>query len=143
MVPTPWHSRHGSEKLNEPWLLVVSPTPWQTGQVRGTDPGFAPLPWQVSQTPGARRVSGSVAPLTASRKSRSTSASTSRPRAGPRRAVVVPPRPEKIELNRSEKPAPPKRRSLPPAVADPPPNKPGNSKEGPPPPAPRRNPPDP
>src|SRR2546430_10624580 len=23
IVPTPWHSRHGSEKLNEPWLLVV------------------------------------------------------------------------------------------------------------------------
>jgi hypothetical protein len=90
-------------------LLVVNPAPWQTGQVRGTEPGLAPLPWQVSQTPGARRVNGSVAPLTASRKSSSTSASTSRPRLGPRLGMVRPP--EKIELNRSEKPAPANRRS--------------------------------
>src|SRR5256886_15674402 len=83
IVPTPWHSRHGSEKLNEPWLLVVSPTPWQTGQVRGTEPGLAPLPWQGSQTPGARRVNGSVAPLTASPESSSPPAPTSPAPPGP------------------------------------------------------------
>src|SRR2546430_8706363 len=80
IVPTPWHSRHGSEKLNDPWLLVVSPTPWQTGQVRGTEPGLAPLPWQVSQTPRARRVNGSGAAVTPARKSRTDSGSTFRPR---------------------------------------------------------------
>src|SRR6266571_3656215 len=143
IVPTPWHSRQGSEKLNEPWLIVVNPTPWQTGQVRGTDPGLAPLPWQVSQTPGARRVSGSVAPLTASRKSSSTSASTSRPRLGPRRVAVRPP-PEKIELNRSEKPAPPNRRSPAPGPAFESPNRSDRSNAVPPPPrGPRRNAPDP
>ena len=36
------------------------------GQVRGWVPGLAPVPWQVSQTPGARSVSGRVAPRTAS-----------------------------------------------------------------------------
>ncbi len=90
-VPTPWHSRHGSEKLNEPWLRVTSPEPWHCGQVRGWVPGLAPLPWQVSQTPGARSVSGSVTPATASPKSSATSASTSRPRAGPRGCAGAPP----------------------------------------------------
>src|SRR5690606_11458716 len=108
IVPTPWHSRHGSEKLNDPWLRVTSPVPPQTGHVRGLVPGLAPLPRQVSHTPGARRVSGRVAPCTASAKSMVTSASTSRPRAAPVR--WVPPR-EKIELNRSEKLVPLNRRS--------------------------------
>src|SRR2546430_3985302 len=121
IVPTPWHSRQGSEKLNAPWLVETRPAPWQTGQVRGTDPGLAPLPWQGSHTPGARRVSGRVAPLDASRKSSRTSASTSRPRVGPRRPVVRPP-PEKIELNRSEKPAPPNRRAPAAAAAGRPPH---------------------
>ena len=43
------------------------PDPWQTGQVRGWVPGFAPSPLQVSQTPGARRREGrrddSIKPL--------------------------------------------------------------------------------
>ena len=67
-VPTPWHSRHGSEKLNEPWLRVTSPAALALRAGRGSVPGLAPLPWQVSHTPGARSVSGSVAPRTASPK---------------------------------------------------------------------------
>src|SRR5687768_9601944 len=122
IVPTPWHSRHGSVKLNEPWLLLTTPCPRQLGQWRGVEPGAAPLPWHVSQVPGVRRVIGSVAPCTASVKLSTTSVSTSRPR--PRRPAGCPagppPPPEKIELNRSEKPAPPKRRSPPgPAPAPP------------------------
>jgi hypothetical protein len=27
MLPEPWHSRHGSEKLNEPWFREISPEP--------------------------------------------------------------------------------------------------------------------
>src|SRR6185437_8936436 len=111
IVPTPWQSRQGSEKLNEPWLELTRPTPRQVGQVRGSEPGAAPLPWQVSQVPGVCRVSDRVTPCTASTKSRLISVSTSRPR--PARRVEPPPPPEKIELNRSEKPAPPKRRSAP------------------------------
>src|SRR6185437_16091572 len=111
IVPTPWQSRQGSEKLNEPWLELTRPTPWQVGQVRGCEPGAAPLPWQVSQVPGVCRVRDRVTPFTASTKSRLISVSTSRPR--PARRVAPPPPPEKMELNRSEKPAPPKRRSPP------------------------------
>jgi hypothetical protein len=44
IVPAPWHSRHGSEKLNDPWLREINPLPAHCGQVRGTVPGFAPLP---------------------------------------------------------------------------------------------------
>src|SRR5690348_10947476 len=118
IVPAPWHSRHGSEKLNEPWLREIRPLPWHCGQVRGVVPGLAPLPWQVSHSPADRSVSGSVVPRTAWGKSRVTSVSTSRPRRGPRRAAPPPgPPPEKIELKMSEKPAPPKRRSPAPPCA--------------------------
>src|SRR4051812_9842129 len=112
MVPTPWHSRQGSEKLNAPWLLVTRPEPWQAGQGLGWLPLAAPLPPQVSHTPGVRSVRGSVVPCTASANGSVTSASTSRPRDGRRPG----PLPENSELNRSEKPAPPKPRPPAPAV---------------------------
>src|SRR5215472_5829114 len=99
MVPTPWHSRQGSVKLNEPWLLLTTPMPRHLGQVRGDVPGAAPLPLQVSQVPGVRRVIGSVAPCTASTKLSTTSVSTSRPRLRRPVAGLAPPPPEKIELN--------------------------------------------
>ena len=89
IVPTPWHSRHGSEKLNEPWLRVTSPTPRHCGQVRGSVPGLAPVPWQVSQTPGARSVSGSVAPAHRVARSRASPRPRRRGRA-PARARPAP-----------------------------------------------------
>src|SRR3954470_11315605 len=104
MLPEPEHSRHGSEKLKEPWLREISPEPWHCGQVRGVVPGLAPLPWQTSHAPGERSVSGSAGPRPACPKSSVTSVSTSRPRCGPRRVGPVGPPPEKIELKMSEKP---------------------------------------
>src|SRR4029434_9831795 len=65
MLPAPWHSRQGSEKLNDPWLREIRPERWHCAQGGGEVPGLAPLPWQVSHSPAERRVSGSVVPRTA------------------------------------------------------------------------------
>src|SRR6478672_13866145 len=81
--PVPRQLRHGSEKANAPWLRLVTPAPWQTGQVCGLVPGLAPLPWQVGQVPGLCMRSGTVTPRTASSNERVASVSTSWPRAGP------------------------------------------------------------
>src|SRR3982751_5681267 len=121
-VPTPWHSRHGSENWNAPWFVVTSPMPLHFGQGRGSVPGLAPEPWQVSHRPGARSVSGRVAPRTASSKPSDSSASTSRPRTGPLRTRLAPPPPVNSEPNRSVNP-PPNRRSPVLVVGAPPPNR--------------------
>ena len=75
--PVPRQLRHGSEKANAPWLRLVTPAPWQTGQVCGLVPGLAPLPWQVGQVPGLCMRSGTVTPSTASSKESVASVSTS------------------------------------------------------------------
>src|SRR3954469_15311453 len=81
--PVPRQLRHGSEKANAPRLRLVTPAPWQTGQVCGTVPGLAPLPLQVGHVPGLCIRSGTVTPSTASSHERVASVSTSCPRAGP------------------------------------------------------------
>src|SRR3712207_8830156 len=81
--PVPRQLRHGSEKANAPWLRLVTPAPWHTGQVCGEVPGRAPLPWQVGHVPGLCMRSGTVTPRTASSNERVASVSTSWPRAGP------------------------------------------------------------
>src|SRR3954451_5422205 len=86
--PVPRQLRHGSENANAPWLRLVTPAPWHTGQVCGDVPGFAPVPAQVGQVPGLCMRSGTVTPSTASSKESVASVSTSWPRAGP-----APPRP--------------------------------------------------
>jgi hypothetical protein len=75
--PVPRQLRHGSEKANAPWLRLVTPAPWHTGQVCGVVPGRAPLPLQVGQVPGLCMRSGTVTPRTASSKERVASVSTS------------------------------------------------------------------
>jgi hypothetical protein len=75
--PVPRQLRQGSEKANEPWLRLVSPAPWHTGQVCGEVPGRAPLPAQVVHVPGLCMRSGTVTPRTASSKESVASVSTS------------------------------------------------------------------
>ena len=75
--PVPRQLRQGSENANAPWLRLVTPAPWHTGQVCGLVPGLAPLPAQVGQLPGLCMRSGTVTPRTASSKERVASVSTS------------------------------------------------------------------
>ena len=75
--PVPRQLRHGSENANAPWLRLVTPAPWQTGQVCGLVPGLAPLPEQVGHVPGLCMRSGTVTPSTASSKESVASVSTS------------------------------------------------------------------
>src|SRR5215213_11034736 len=117
--PVPRQLRHGSENANAPWLRLVTPAPWHTGQVCGDVPGFAPLPLQVGHVPGLCMRSGTVTPRAASSKERVASVSTSCPRAGPdaawlrARAVLGPAPPPNRPPSRS--PSPPRPALVPPA----------------------------
>src|SRR3954449_8563584 len=127
-VPVPRQFRHGSENANAPWLRLVTPAPWHTGQVCGEVPGLAPVPWQVGQEPGLCMRSGTVTPRTASSNERVASVSTSCPRAGPdaawlrARAEPAPaPPPPKRPPNRSPRPPPPRPPEKGPRTGPPPP----------------------
>src|SRR3954470_23871314 len=113
-VPVPRQLRHGSENAKAPWLRLVTPAPWHTGQVCGEVPGRAPLPAQVGQVPGLCIRSGTVTPRTASSNDSVASVSTSWPRAGPdaawlraRALPAPPPPPQKPPTSAPTPPAPP------------------------------------
>src|SRR5919107_724685 len=117
--PVPRQLRHGSENANAPWLRLVTPAPWHTGQMCGLVPGLAPLPLQVGHVPGLCMRSGTVTPRAASSKESVASVSTSWPRAGPDaaccRARVEPgaappaPPPKRLpKMSPSPPPAPPR-----------------------------------
>ena len=112
MVPTPWHSRHGSEKLND--ALVAGDQPGAVALRAGARlrcPAWRRCRGRCRRRPARAASAAASRPAPRRAKSSVTSASTSRPRGGPRGRRRPPPPPEKIEPNRSEKPAPPNRRS--------------------------------
>src|SRR4051812_11484682 len=103
--PVPRQLRHGSEKAKAPWLRLVTPAPWQTGQVCGLVPGLAPLPWQVGQVPGLCMRSGAGTPRTASSEESGAPGSTACPRAGPEAAWLAGPARPRCATGATEEPA--------------------------------------
>src|SRR5215469_1292890 len=90
--PRPRQVRHGSENAKLPRFRLPWPVPSQVGHTRGTVPALAPVPLHTGQGPSPVSRSGTVVPFIASTKDSVVSVSTSAPRRGLVRLVVVPPR---------------------------------------------------
>src|SRR5215469_2775200 len=89
--PRPRQVRHGSENAKLPRFRLPCPVPSQVGQTRGTVPALAPVPLHTGHAPSPVSRRGTVVPLMASTKDSVVSVSTSAPRRGLLRLVVVPP----------------------------------------------------